>query len=109
MAIQNTTLTTSYSSVYTSTGDSATTVIYICNTSAPASLPLSNTIKFDLCVVPSGGTPGASNQIYTQVEVAAQDTYIIELEKLILEDGDSLQAKDDTGSVTTVTVSYVSI
>ena len=102
MAIQNTTLTTSYSSVYTSTGDSATTVIYFCNTS-------SSPVKFDLCVVPSGDSPSASNQIYSEVEVAAKDTYIIELEKLILEDGDSLRAKDDTGSVTTVTVSYVSI
>lgn len=102
MAIQNTTLTTSYSSVYTSTGDSATTVIYFCNTS-------SSPVKFDLCVVPSGGSPSASNQIYSEVEVAAKDTYIIDIEKLILEDGDSLRAKDDTGSVTTVTVSYVSI
>jgi len=102
MAIQNTTLTTSYSSVYTSTGDSATTVIYFCNTS-------SSPVTFDLCVVPDGGSPGSANQVYNQVEIAANDTYIIDMEKLILEDGDSLQAKDDTGSVTTVTVSYVSI
>lgn len=102
MAIQNTTLTTSYSSVYTSTGDSATTVIYLCNTS-------SGIVKFDLCVVPDGGSPSASNQVYAEVQIAAKDTYIIDMEKLILADGDSLQAKDDTGSVTAVTVSYVGI
>ena len=102
MAIQNTILTTSYSSVYTSTGDSATTVIYLCNTS-------SSPVKVDMCAVPSGGSAGAGNQIYKELEILANDTYIIDVEKLILEDGDSLQAKDDTGSVTTVTVSYVGI
>lgn len=102
MAIQNRTLTTSYSAVYTSVGDTATTVIYLCNTS-------SSTVTFNLCVVPDGGSPGASNLVYADQLLAAKDTYIIDLEKLILEDGDSIQAKDDTGSVTTVTVSYVSI
>ena len=50
-----------------------------------------------------------NNQVYAEVSIAAKDTYIIDMEKLILENGDSLRAKDDTGAVTTVTVSYVSI
>ena len=102
MALAQATLTTSYVTQYTSSGDSAITTIHICHTSA-------GPIVFDLCIVPSGGTASDSTIAYKTVTVAATDTYIIDTEKLVLGNGDFIAAKDDTGSVTVMTISYVSI
>ena len=102
MALAQATLTTGYVTQYTSSGDSAITTIHICNTSA-------SPIVFDLCIVPSGGTASDSTIAYKTVTVAATDTYIIDTEKLVLGNGDFIAAKDDTGSVTVMTISYVSI
>ena len=102
MAISQATLTTGFTTLYTSSGDSAVTTIHICNTSAGA-------ISFDLCVVPSGGSASDSTILYKTVNVNATDTYIIDTEKMVLGNGDFIAAKDDTGSVTVVTISTVSI
>ena len=102
MALAQATLTTSYVTQYTSSGDSAITTIHICNTSG-------SSIAFDLCIVPSGGSASDSTIAYKTVTVAATDTYIIDTEKLVLGNGDFIAAKDDTGSVTVMTISYVSI
>jgi len=102
MALAQATLTTGYVTQYTSSGDSAITTIHICNTSGGA-------ISFDLCVVPSGGSASDSTIVYKTVNVNATDTYIIDTEKLVLGNGDFIAAKDDTGSVTVMTISYVSI
>jgi hypothetical protein len=102
MALTQATLTTGYVTQYTSSGESVVTTIHICNTSASA-------IVFDLCVVPNGGTASDSTIAYKTVSVAATDTYIIDTEKLVLSNGDFIAAKDDTGSVTVMTISYVGI
>jgi hypothetical protein len=102
MALAQATLTTGYVTQYTSSGDSAVTTIHVCNTSGGA-------ISFDLCVVPSGGSASDSTIVYKTVNVNATDTYIIDTEKLVLGNGDFIAAKDDTGSVTVMTISYVSI
>lgn len=102
MALAQATLTTSYTTLYTSSGDSAVTTIHLCNTSGSA-------VAFDLCFVPSGGTASDTNIAYKSVTLNGTDTYIIDTEKLVLSNGDFIAAKDDTGSVTTVTLSYVSI
>ena len=102
MALAQATLTTGYVTQYTSSGDSAVTTIHVCNTSGGA-------ISFDLCVVPSGGSASDSTIVYKTVNVNATDTFIIDTEKLVLGNGDFIAAKDDTGSVTVMTISYVSI
>ena len=89
MALVQATLTTGYVTQYTSSGDSAVTTIHFCNTSAGA-------IEFDLCIVPSGGSASDSTIAYKTVSIAATDR-------------DFIAAKDDTGSVTVMTISYVSI
>lgn len=102
MALAQATLTTGYVTQYTSSGDSAITTIHICNTSGGA-------IEFDLCIVPSGGSASDSTIAYKTVSVAATDTFVIDTEKLVLGNGDFIAAKDNTGSVTVMTISYVSI
>jgi hypothetical protein len=103
MAIQTTQLTsTSVSTVYTSSGNSAITTVYFCNTSGA-------TVQANVYAVASGGTPTAATQIYSQLTIAGYDTYIMEMERLLYVDGDTLQVKSSATNGLTVTVSYTGI
>lgn len=103
MAIQTTQLTsTSVSTVYTSSGNSAITTVYFCNTSGA-------TVQANVYAVASGGTATAATQIYSQLTIAGYDTYIMEMERLLYVDGDTLQVKSSATNGLTVTVSYTGI
>lgn len=102
MSIANTTLTTEATPVYTSTGSSATTAIYFHNINGSAQ-------TFNLYVVPNGQTVGNVHQIYGDKSVASKDTYIIDMEKLLLDNGDSLYANASANSAIVTTISYTSI
>lgn len=85
MALTSTVLTETPIKLYQSRGCSAITTMYICNASA-------FTVHFHLYAVMSGGTPSILNTIYHNVPVQCNDTYVIDSEKLVLEDGDALYA-----------------
>jgi hypothetical protein len=103
MSIANYQITsTSVSTVYTSTGNSAITTAYLCNTS-------NSTVTANVYVVPSGATANVANQIMSQIPIAGYDTYIMETERLLMNNGDTLQIKSGTASVLTVTTSFTGI
>lgn len=102
MSIANTTLTTEATPVYTSTGSSATTAIYFHNINGSAQ-------TFNLYVVPNGQTVGNVHKIYGTKSVSSNDTYIIDMEKLLLDNGDSLYANASANSAIVTTISYTSI
>jgi hypothetical protein len=103
MAILNTVLTNSAaSSIYTSSGTSAITTIHLCNTTGAS-------VTANVYIVTSGSTAGASNAIYTNLSITAQNTYIVYAEKFILSGGDSIQANCSAGSAVTATVSSIGI
>lgn len=102
MALSRATLTASASAVYTSSGNTAVTTMYLCNYSAT-----DRTVSVYL--VPSAGTAGDSNIIYKDVPIAAGDTYIIDTERLVLANGDSVQALASATTSVTMTVSYVGV
>ena len=85
MAIQSVTLGNGYSTVYTSNGNNAITVMYLCNTSQ-------DTVTFNLYAVPNGSVPDTNNIFYYAVPIAPTDTYVIDMEKLILGDQDQVVA-----------------
>jgi hypothetical protein len=62
-----------------------------------------------LYLVPSGFTANANNIIYSNKTVTSNDTYILELEKMILSRGDMLQAVANTGNAIVATVSALGI
>lgn len=102
MALSRSTLTTSASTVLSSSGNNAVTTMYICN--------FSGTDKtVSIYLVPTAGTAGTGNIIYSSVNVAAGDTYIIDTERLVLADGDMIQALASSGLAITMTVSYVGV
>ena len=103
MAIANTVLTNSTAaSIYTSSGTSAITTIHLCNTTGAS-------VTANVYIVPSGSTAGASNAIYTNLSITAQNTYIVYAEKFILANGDSIRANCSAGSSVTATVSSIGI
>jgi hypothetical protein len=102
MAIINTTLTTSAANIYASSGNSVVVTAFICNTDSVAR-------SFNMYLVPSAGSAGTSTQILKDVVVNAGDTYIMNTERLVLANGETLRANANTTSVMISTVSYTGV
>jgi hypothetical protein len=101
MAISNTVLTTIVSNVYVSSGNSVVSVMYFYNND-------SSTRDFSLFLVPSGTSTIDSNvQIYGNVQVTSTDTFVIDLEKLVLSNGDMIKGNASANTSVTASVSYV--
>jgi hypothetical protein len=102
MSIINANLTTVATPVYTSSGSSATTALYFHNLNG-------STQTFNLYVVPNGQSLNNVHKIYGTKSVSSQDTYIIDMEKLLLDNGDRLFANASANSAIVTTISYTSI
>jgi pyoverdine/dityrosine biosynthesis protein Dit1 len=104
MAIEITEVQDSATTVYTSTGNSAVTFASFCNTSGSAE-------TLDVYVVPDTDTADNTNIVIKQLTVNSTDTHQLYLggEKILLEDGDTIQATSGTAGSFTAVVSYTSI
>ena len=104
MSIQNTLLTTTAANIVVGAGGlgTATTTIYMCNRSGTAT-------TFNLYAVPAGFTANANNIIYSNKQVASNDTYIMDLEKLFLGPNDALVANANVTNSIVATVSTIGI
>ena len=104
MAIQSTSLTLGQSNIYVSSGNTVVSVMYFCNQTASAA-------NLNVWVVGAGsvagGTSSAANLIYREVQIAAADSYVVDLEKLVLAGGDYIRA--NAGGTVNATISYVGI
>jgi hypothetical protein len=94
---------------YASSGDNAITVIYITNKSATDG-------NVDVYLVPSANvssfesSPSQNYKIYNNLLVKAQDTYIIDSEKLILSSGDKIYiAAPDSAAQFNATISTIGL
>jgi hypothetical protein len=76
--------------------------MYFCNDDATAR-------DLSVYAVPSGGTVANSTQIYKNVQIAGSDTFVVDMEKLVLANGDTIQATASANTAITATVSYVGI
>jgi hypothetical protein len=103
MSIKSTTLTSTAANLLAgSTGERAVTVIYLYNSDSAA-------VDVSLHAVPSGGTADASNLIYGNLSITAGDTYIVDSEKMLLDDGDGIYASAGTDNVVIATISYATL
>jgi len=103
MAITNTLLNTSVQPIYVSSGTNAVVVTYFCNTSN------TTPVLFSVHLVPSGNIAVRENLIYNNVNVTAEDTYVMDTEKLILGPGDSLHAYASEDDMVVATVCHVDV
>jgi hypothetical protein len=104
MAIQSTSLALGQSNIYVSSGNTVVSVMYFCNQNSAAA-------NLNVWVVgagsDAGGTSSAANLIYREIQLAAADTYVVDMEKLVLSGGDYIRA--NAGGTVSATVSYVGI
>ena len=104
MSIQNTVLGQTTANIFVGSGTlgSAISTMYFCNRTATAT-------SFNLYVVGAGFTANANNIAYSNKTVAANDTYIMDLEKLFLGPNDTLQAVANTGNAIVATISSIGL
>jgi hypothetical protein len=100
MALINTTLTGTIGNIYQSSQNSVVSVAYFCNQDGTAS-------TLNVYAVPAGDSADATTQIYKNVEIAGNDTFVVDMEKIVLANGETLQASASGNIV--ATVSYVGI
>lgn len=98
--ISNTTTT----QVFLASGQQAITTMIFCNVAS------TSTAYLDVFVVPHGQNPGGTdpNQIMSQVEIPAAETFVLDTERLILEDLDAIYAQTSVANSIVCTVSSVS-
>jgi hypothetical protein len=100
MAISSTSVnTTAATAIYTSVNSTACTVIYICNTSA-------STVTVTVNV---GAAAANANTIYKLLSIVANDTYVINMERLMLDNGQSIWVTASAANAVVTTVSYLEI
>jgi hypothetical protein len=100
MAIQSTSLTLATSNIYVSSGSTVVSVMYFCNQGSSAA-------NLNVWATSAGSTFGAANLVYREIQLAAADTYVVDMEKLVLGSGDYIRA--NAGGTVSATVSYVGI
>mgnify|MGYP003349260442 FL=1 len=102
MAIINTAVTTTASSIYTSSGSSAIVTVHLCNYSGATQVA-------NLFVVPSGLTANVLTMVYSNLSIPPTNTYIINTEKFILSNGDGIFASCGNAGAVSATVSYIGV
>ena len=95
-------VTTTASNIYASSGNTVMSVTYLCNYSA-------SPVQVNVFVVSNGGTASNANKIYSNVNIVAGDTLVIETEKIIFGNNDSLRANASADNAITATVSYTGL
>lgn len=103
MTISVANVTTLGNVVYASTGNTAITYLALCNYGA-------SNVTANVYVIPSGQTPANSNMLISSLNIQANDTFFLytAAEKIILGNGDSVQATVTANTVTSTT-SYTTI
>ena len=102
MAISQATVGTSATTLFTSVGNTATTAMFFMNDNG-------STRQLTVFIVKSGGTAGATNTITKAIDVTGGNTYVINTEKIVLANGDTIQALASHAASIHATVSSVSI
>jgi hypothetical protein len=100
MAIQSTSLTLATSNIYVSSGSTVVSVMYFCNQGASAA-------NLNVWVTSAGSTFTSANLVYREVQIAPADTFVVDMEKLVLGGGDYIRA--NASATVSATVSYVGI
>lgn len=99
--------------IYTSTGTTAITVMIFCNTATPnPANETTNSVELELHVVKSGQGISDTNAIVKRLVIPAGETMFFDTERIVLDNNDyvtgKLTAVDGTGSIS-ATVSALTV
>ena len=115
MAITNNFIDATLTTLYTSTGDTAITSMIFCNYAdtdniAGAGNVLTDADTFlDLHVVPNGDSASDENKILHQLKIPGGETFIMDTERLVLENGDTIVAQTTSPATISATISSVAV
>jgi len=102
MAITNSLIESSQKTVvFDATGENAITCMILCN----SSLTTAATVR--VWAVPGGQAAGNKHIIINEVNLPGGETFSMDTERLILVDGDTIQAQASQNTIVAMTVSYV--
>ena len=102
MSIVNRTLSTIPDPVYTSAGQTVVTLGYFCNIDSLAQ-------NINIFLVPNGSSPDLTNIIYSNVQITSSDTMVMDMEKIILDNGDAMYANATANSAIVATIGYIGL
>ncbi len=95
---------TAAANIYASAGNTAVTTIYLCNA-------LNSVVTVNLFCVAGGANVAnpSRNMLYSNLQIAPNDTYVIDSERLLLGQGDHLRANASIANSVLATISFTSI
>ena len=96
-------LDTNPTNVFVSAGENGITTLMICNHT------ISTDAVVDVWVVPNGGTRGNANQILKSLTISASDTFVMDMEKLVLGDGDTVIVKSSVADAVNSVISSMAV
>ena len=107
MAITNTAIQTTNTTLFSSSGTNAITTIIVCNTATfDPNNPTTGQTNLYLYAVPSGTSPISNTQLIVNgLPIPAGETVTFDQEKIVLGNGDYLVAKSDSPANLVATVS----
>jgi hypothetical protein len=89
--------------IYESVGESGITTLMICNHTTNADAIV------NVWVVPNGDTKGNAHQILRNLTIVASDTFVMDMEKLVLSDGDVVVLQSNIGDTVNSVISSMAI
>jgi len=116
MAITNNFIDATLTTVYTSSGDNAITSMIFCNyadtdniSGSPGNVLTDADTYLNLHIVPNGGSASDENKILHQLKIPGGETFIMDSERLVLENGDTVVAETTSPATVSVTISTISV
>lgn len=102
MAITQTRIGATPTEIYKSDGMNAVVVAYFCNTGT-------NPVQLSLYIVRESGTANDTSIIYKNINLTAEDTYLLDTEKIILDNNESLHASCTVADVVQATINTIGV
>ena len=108
MSIDNTLIDTAdgvdgYVTVFSASGGRAITGILFCNTSG------NTDVKVTVYLVPVGQPVSARRMILNQISIPATETFAMDSERFLLDNGDTIQVAVDHDNILACTVSHIGL
>jgi hypothetical protein len=94
---------TNNTQAFLSDGENGVTTLMICNHHATTSAVV------NVWVVPQGQVSGNANQILKNLVIVASDTFVMDMEKLVLSDGDTIMVQADVSDVVNTVISSMAV
>lgn len=102
MALSQQRLNTDGITVYTSSGSTAITTIFVTNVSA-------STVTVTLHLYESGGSASDTTAIWKDISISGKDTFSMNNERIIMGNGDVLAGTSGANNAINVTLSYTEV